>query len=115
MQQIQQKAPNGGGSGSGVANNLAMVAASSAATAVATATNTTNTSNTAQGSEGAEGGGGEDGGGVDDDNLSQAKGLPIQMMITPGVSLRIKGRYLLIAILAIVFLEYLNVFKVPKP
>ncbi|XP_017070928.1 potassium voltage-gated channel protein Shab isoform X3 [Drosophila eugracilis] len=87
MQQIQQKAPNGGGSGSGVANNLAMVAASSAATAVATATNASNNSNIAPGSaEGAEGG---DGAGVDDDNLSQAKGLPIQMMITPGI---LRGR-----------------------
>ncbi|XP_039150061.1 potassium voltage-gated channel protein Shab isoform X4 [Drosophila simulans] len=87
MQQIQQKAPNGNGGatgGGGVANNLAMVAASSAATAVATATNASNASNTAPGSEGAEGGGDGEGGGVDDDNLSQAKGLPIQMMITPG-------------------------------
>ncbi|XP_043649902.1 potassium voltage-gated channel protein Shab isoform X5 [Drosophila teissieri] len=81
MQQIQQKAPNGNG---GVANNLAMVAASSAATAVATATNASNASNTAPGTEGAEGGGDGDGGVADDDNLSQAKGLPIQMMITPG-------------------------------
>ncbi|XP_032575725.1 potassium voltage-gated channel protein Shab isoform X6 [Drosophila sechellia] len=87
MQQIQQKAPNGNGGaigGGGVANNLAMVAASSAATAVATATNASNAINTAPGSEGAEGGGDGEGGGVDDDNLSQAKGLPIQMMITPG-------------------------------
>ncbi|XP_017126903.1 potassium voltage-gated channel protein Shab isoform X2 [Drosophila elegans] len=85
MQQMQQKAaPNGGATGSGVANNLAIVAASSAATAVATASS----SNTAPGSEVAEGGGGDGGGGeegvADDDNLSQAKGLPIQMMITPG-------------------------------
>ncbi|KAH8379547.1 hypothetical protein KR009_005558 [Drosophila setifemur] len=94
MQQLPQKPQsNGTGNGTGtgtatgpltgtgVANNLAMVAASSAATAVATASSTTGNP-AAEG--GAEGGGGGDGDGGDEDNLSQAKGLPIQMMITPG-------------------------------
>ncbi|XP_020809725.1 potassium voltage-gated channel protein Shab isoform X2 [Drosophila serrata] len=87
MQQLQQqqqlKPPNGGAASSGVANNLALVAASSAVTAVATTASTSNPSNpggNTQGSEGPEGAEGGD----DEDNLSQAKGLPIQMMITPG-------------------------------
>lgn len=92
QQPQQQKPANGGAASSGVANNLAMVAASSAVTAVATTAtaSTSNPSNTGanpQGSENPEGAEGGD----DEDNLSQAKGLPIQMMITPGVSQRLAG------------------------
>ncbi|EDW26048.1 GL25503, partial [Drosophila persimilis] len=72
----QLPAPAGATAG-GVANNLAMVAASSAATAVATAT--------APGGGSPPEGGAQAAAAEDDQTIaSNQKGLPIQMMITPG-------------------------------
>ncbi|XP_017862069.1 PREDICTED: potassium voltage-gated channel protein Shab isoform X7 [Drosophila arizonae] len=79
QQQQQQKLPPAAQMpAGGVANNLAMVAASSAATAVAT-------SGSAGQENGEAGAAAASAKGEDDMSLaSNQKGLPIQMMITPG-------------------------------
>ncbi|XP_034483861.1 potassium voltage-gated channel protein Shab [Drosophila innubila] len=79
QQQQQKLQPSGQLPVGGVANNLAMVAASSAATAVATSSGA--------GQENEGGAGAAAGSGQADDAMTVAsnqKGLPIQMMITPG-------------------------------
>ncbi|EDW19652.2 uncharacterized protein Dmoj_GI11404, isoform H [Drosophila mojavensis] len=84
QQQQQQKLPPAAQMpAGGVANNLAMVAASSAATAVAT-------SGSAGQENGEAGAAAASTKGEDDTSLaSNQKGLPIQMMITPGI---LRGR-----------------------
>lgn len=66
----------------GIANNLAMVAASSAATAVATSSNAAGQEEGAAAAAAGTSSQAEDAMTI----ASNQKGLPIQMMITPGVS-----------------------------